>query len=296
MSLITFVLTQKSPTSYQKSDLTFYDTPVSKRILPKYSRIEQVLDKDGKVLSSTIVKHRYIRTENSTKVSEQKNTSPSAEGDNLYFSNGLLVLDEVRDANAIEFIRNHPSNEEQPSFQRRQGVKVKFKEAKPEKEGRTAMGKFLATKEAENAVLALQKGNDTDGYTYNLSKLNLLAKAFSSEVDASDVPEQQIIQLLKVAQKRPDEFLYTINTQWGEVENEIDIAIKLDVLKVDKHRAYLGKDMIVESVPALNATEMKYEVIAYLLSPRGNSHYVDMKDIVANAGRSSFENQREVVV
>lgn len=269
--LVTFVLTTKHPTTYQKPSGGFHDTTVTKRIIPTYSRY----DAEGKV-----VRHRHIRNERTTEVSKQTSTF-QAQRDNIYFMHGICVLDAQKDALTIEFLRNHPMNADQPDEQRRNGVFPSFREMQNQLAGLSEIDVIMMRKKAEDAILTIQTGDKESGYEYDEAKLSFLRKIF--KVDGALAPSQAIVALINKSKDDPEGFLYKISKEWNQVEKEISTAISYGVIRIDEKVVFLGEDALFVKKEGIGEAEMKSEVISYLLSVEGNDKYLEMKKLVEKA-------------
>jgi len=267
---VIFVLTEKNPTSYMREeDGSFLDTPLEKRVIHEYTAFI-----DGKN-----EKFRHIRNEVSAMVSKQdKNSVFLPKRDNLFFTNGIMVLDPNNDMISIEFMRNHPYNEGYASELRRDGIEPYFKELKPQEEGQAVVEDFIKESEAVALVMELQTKQEDGTYKYNEEKINFFIKLFS--LDSTMAYSEKIVALYKEAKKSPQDFIYAVNKGFTEIEKVIDSAINLKVISFDKKTAFINKEVMFVSPKNLNEEEMLKAILSHLISPSGTIHYEELPKLI----------------
>ncbi len=248
--LITFVLTDKYPTSYQLPDGTYSDTPVRKRIFPEFDELDE---------SGNITRCRHIRTASSIEVEKQNGLTFNNRKDNIYFSNGLCVLSSTKDARTVEFLRRHTHNADVPDFKRNPDVFPSFREVKGEESGLNEIDKLILIQNAKNIALSLRK---KDG-SYD-SKLKFLSRAFN--LDGSLESSEQVVALVAKAESNPTDFIHRVNSKWEAMEDEFDKAIKLKVVSFDEKVAFLRDQIIFSSDVPISESAMQSEIISLFLS------------------------------
>jgi hypothetical protein len=267
---VIFILTEKSPTSYQREDdKTFMDTPVEKRVIHEYSAIV-----DGKN-----EKFRHIRNEKSAMVSKQeKDAVFNPKRDNLFFVNGVMVLEVGKDDTSIEFMRNHPYSEDYDEKLRRDGIMPYFKESKPQAEGEVVVEDFIKESEAIALVMALQSKQDDGTYKYKEDKIDFLIRLF--RLNSTLTYSEKIIELYKEAKKAPQDFIYAVNGGFSELEKNIESAINLGVIKTDKKTASMNSEILFVSDTNLNEKAMKDAIISHFISPNGITHLESLSKLI----------------
>lgn len=267
---VIFVLTEKNPTSYMREeDGGFLDTPLEKRIIHEYTA-----SIDGKN-----EKFRHIRNEVSAMVSKQdKNSFFVPKRDNLFFTNGVMVLDSLNDSVSIEFMKNHPYNEDYPAELRRDGIMPSFKELKAQEVGETVVEDFIKESEAVALVMALQSKQEDGTYKYDEEKINFFINLFS--LDSTLTNSEKIVSLYKEAKKSPQDFIYAVNKGFSDYEKIIDSAVKLKVISFDKKTAYLEKDVMFVASKNLNEDEMMKAILSHLISPSGADHFEKLPKLI----------------
>lgn len=270
--LVTFVLTEKHPTTYQKPDGSFFDTPVRKRIIPEYS----LMNEDGSVTMC-----RHIRNENSIEVSKQT-TVFNRKVDNIYFSYGVCVLDSKKDKVTIEFLRKHPMNADQEEYTRRTDVYPSFREVKQELEGLTEIDRIILTQKATNQAIALKL---EDG-TYS-PRLKFYAKVF--KLDGSLADSEKVVALVGKANENPVDFMHQVNAKWETMEKDLESALRFDVVAFDNKTAFLKKEPLFSTENELNEEDMKNEIMSFLLSNEGEDKYKEMQGYVAAESKKVSE-------
>lgn len=267
---VIFILTEKSPTSYKREeDGSFMDTPVEKRVIHEYTAII-----DGKN-----EKFRHIRNEVSAMVSKQdRNSVFNPKRDNLFFVNGLMVLEVGKDDVSIEFMRNHPYNEDYSAELRRDGIMPYFKESKPQADGEVVVEDFIKEAEATSIVMALQSKQDDGTYKYKESKIDFLIRLL--RLNSTLAYSEKIIELYKEARKAPQDFIYAVNGGFSELEKNIETAINLEVIKTDKKTASMNGEMLFVSETNLNEKAMKDAIISHFISPNGITHLESLSKLI----------------
>lgn len=282
---VIFILTEKNPTSYKREeDGSFFDTPVEKRVINEYTA-----NVDGKN-----EKFRHIRNETSAMVSKQdKNSVFVPKRDNLFFQNGIMVLDKINDQVSIEFMNNHPYNEGYPSELRRDGIIPYFKELKPQEEGQVVVEDFIKESQAIALVMELQSKQDDDTYKYNEEKIDFFIRLFT--LDSTKAYSEKIIALYKEAKKSPQDFIYAVNKGFSEIEKLIDTAIKLKVITFDKKSAYINKDVMFIAEKNINEDEMMKKILSHLISPNGHNDYQELPKLIEKQQSLLVEKGAKVV-
>jgi|694.fasta_scaffold00239_72 hypothetical protein len=267
---VIFVLIEKNPTSYMREDDgSFLDTPLEKRVIHEYTAS----------INGKNEKFRHIRNEVSAMVSKQdKNSIFVPKRDNLFFTNGVMVLDPNNDAVSIEFMKNHPYNEDYSAELRRDGIVPYFKELKPQEEGQSVVEDYIKESEAVALVMDLQSKQDDGTYKYNEEKINFFIRLFS--LDSTLAYSEKIVALYKESKKSPQDFIYAVNKGFSEIEKIIDSAIKLKVISFDKKTAFINKDVMFVSAKNLNEDEMSKAILSYLISPSGTIHYEELPKLI----------------
>jgi hypothetical protein len=269
-SKVIFILTEKSPTSYKREDDgSFMDTPVEKRVIHEYTA-----NFDGKN-----EKFRHIRNEKSAMVSKQDRDAVfSPKRDNLFFVNGLMVLESGKDDVSIEFMRNHPYNEDYDDNLRREGIMPYFKESKPEEEGVVIVEDLMKESEALALVFALQEKLEDGTTKYKEEKINFFIRLFS--LDSTLAYSEKIVALYKEAKQSPQDFIYAVNNGFSEIEKDIETALKLEVISFDKKTAFLEKEVMFVSSKNLNEKEMKEAILSHFISQQGIVHFESLERLI----------------
>jgi len=265
--LVTYVLTQKVPTTYQKADGTFFDTPVSKRIVPEYTKYEE----------NRIRQVRHIRNANSIFVDEQSGSTFNKKRDNIFFNNGILVLNPMRDRITMEFLDNHPQNHDTPAESRRDGVFPIFRKVVPEKEGSSNVDNLEVNHKAMEMILALRTKSG-DSFEYKEKQIGMMSRIFG--INGSLAPSQVITELAKIATNDPAGFIYKANHAVGEVEQDLEAAITLGIIRFDKKTAFLNKEVLFVAENPMPEDQMKREILSYLLTTQGDDKYEAVKELL----------------
>ena len=282
MAIITFKLTDVTPTTYQREDGTFLDTAKSRRLIPEYYiQIKGI---------NTHFKH--IRSQVSPRVDKQtKEAVFNPRRDALEFTYGFMLLDDVKDAVSVEFVRNHPYNYDVDNSIRPDGVIPYFKEVQAEKEGLSDIDSILMANTARNLVLELQTKNSDNSFSYKESQISLYAKLFG--IDSTMHPSQKVVALVKIAEKDPANFIYKATNSTLEIEGAIEKAIKLDIITFDKKSAFFEKEVIFVSESNITEKEMKREILSYLVGERGVSHNEKLLPLIESKQAQKLQEEKD---
>lgn len=267
---VIFIITEKSPTSYKREeDGSFMDTPVEKRVIHEYSAIV-----DGKN-----EKFRHIRNERSAMVSKQeKDAVFNPKRDNLFFVNGLMVLEVGKDDTSIEFMRNHPYSEDYDEKLRRDGIMPYFKESTPQADGEVVVADLMKEQEAFQIVFGLQTLQEDKTYLYKEAKIDFLIRLL--RLDSTLSYSEKIVELYGEARKAPQDFIYAVNGGFSELEKNIESAVNLGVIKTDKKTASMNGEMLFVSESNLNEKAMKDAIISHFISPNGITHLESLSKLI----------------
>lgn len=271
--LITFRLTTSVPTTYQKEDGTFVDQPVSRKVMGEYTIYEK-----GKA-----VKYRHIKNSSSLLLKDQiENGEQFAYlRDEIYFSNGIVVLNSNRDRNTIEILRRSPQNVATPESSRPDGVEPIFEEVKKEKEGLSELDLTYVLHAARTLVMGLQKKNADGSFTYEESKIKFMSNIFGLDGDLS--PAESIIDLLKKAESAPDQFIYKVETSISNFKSDLDKAKELGCLLIENNVVVFdpmgAKKVIAEFEPKTKEDDIMEKLVVFYSNPQNASEY---KDLIAN--------------
>lgn len=264
---VTFILVNRNPTSYQKADMSFFEFPIKKRILPTYSVI----------IGGEVVKCRHIRNSNSIIVDKQKEQGDDfvALRDNIYFHHGICVLHKIKNAITIEFLRKSPENISYDNKLRSADVEIEYKEVEAEKTGLDNLNALRLESQAMELVWNLQYKNKDESFSYNEDKLMFFLHKF--KVPGNLEKSQVLEYLLSLAKNNPEKFIYDFNNYWGDMESLVKDAFVNEVLLPSPkavHIASTRKEMF-NSEKAMNDDEIVEKTICHLVLPE-NDYIIDL--------------------
>jgi len=271
--LITFRLTTSVPTSYAKEDGSFVDQPVSRKVMGEFT-----IYKDGKA-----TKYRHIKNASSLLLNKQiENGEEFAYfRDEIYFTNGVVVLDPNKDKNTVEILRLSPQNEATPESSRPGGVEPIFEEVKKEKEGLSELDLNFVLHSARTLVMGLQKKNADGSFSYDESKIKFMSNIFRLDGDLSSA--ESIVALLKKAEDSPEQFIYKVETLISNLKSDIDKAKELKCLSFENNSVIFdplgAKKLIVEFEPKTKEEEILDKLVIFYSNPQNESEY---RDLIAN--------------
>lgn len=241
MPLVIFRLTQKTPTGYKRQDGTVLDQPLTKRIVPEYTFTDPK--------TKAPIKYRHIRNE-ATLVKNQQSSSFTY-ADNLFFTNGFMVLDEDSDKISIEFVRNHPENADFTGIVKPNVIK-KFEEVKEHEASKSEVSMYKVLYEAQKLVheSSLENGDfDCLCYVNGVSTLD-----YSTAMH----------ELLKIASSAPIDFVEKSEQGVKAFKNQVDSLLANNKVKVDNEKLTVDGTEIVSS-----PGNQKVDLYKFFSSPVG---------------------------
>lgn len=238
------------------------------------SVVKSVKEVDGK---DTIVFRpiRYIKGCTTIFVDEQEKMgvkpNPQVDLQDLYFINGTkTVTNKPGEKSLFDYLKNYEGNEDNKN--RPDSARVCFRELKSKEIAESSITDFDADLEARNYLKKLKTGERNGSVQYKKKEIDFLCTLFNLPYLAN-YPEK-FNSLIAIAVANPVKFNESVANAKSGMLADINLSIKLGVVKLDSTKAVLTQNnSVLASFSSSKTQDQLEELASFFLSESGEMSY-----------------------